>query len=454
MRIERIESKGLAHYSYFVADQGEALVIDPRLDGEVYTRLAREAGCRIGQILETHRNEDYLIGSVDLATRTGAAIGHADAQWDYAYGQAVAEGQCFQVGRLTLCAMHTPGHTPGSMSYVLSSDGGAPWMVFTGDALLAGDVGRTDLLGPDQMRSLGEALHNTLFEKLLPLGDEIIVCPAHGSGSACGGSISERPWTTIGVERNLNPKLRLKRDHFIDRVSVERDKPPYFREMEAGNLGGVILPTGLPVPPPVEPADFLRLSKRWTVLDARDHLAFGGCHIPGAISIWREGVSSYAGWLLEPRESLLLVCNQNDLEDLARRLVRMGFVELPGYLRGDLLGWQTAGLDTDSVPMMTTRELCRRLDDGEEVVILDVRETAERASDGTLPGALTIPLQHLPRRLASVPEGRTVDIFCGSGLRSMAAASLLLRSEKDHRPRVVLGGIQAWDSTACPVELP
>ena len=178
----------MAHYSYLIGDDGEAAVIDPRRDCTIYIDRAARAGYRILHVLETHRNEDYVIGSVELAARTGAAVYHADAQWDYTYGQAVEDAQTWQVGRLELEAIHSPGHTPGSMSYLLRTPEGSPWTVFTGDALFAGDVGRVDLLGEERLEEMAGLLYETLFDKLLALPDDLIVCPAHGAGSVCGNT--------------------------------------------------------------------------------------------------------------------------------------------------------------------------------------------------------------------------------------------------------------------------
>lgn len=239
MLFERIESERLAHYSYLIGDQKEALVVDPRRDCEIYVERAYEEGMAIKYILETHRNEDYLIGSLELAQRTGAEIWHADSQWDYQYGQPVEDGQDWRVGQLRTQAIHTPGHTPGSMSYLLHDPGGEPWVVFTGDALFAGDVGRVDLLGMDRAEEMAGLLHDTLFRKLLPLADATIVCPAHGAGSACGTAIAERLWTTIGLEKELNPQLQFReKTEFVSQVAKELERPPYFRQMEKLNLEG------------------------------------------------------------------------------------------------------------------------------------------------------------------------------------------------------------------------
>jgi hydroxyacylglutathione hydrolase len=190
--LERIVSAGLAHYSYLVGDKNQALVIDPRRDVDVYLKMATEAGMRIAHVLETHRNEDYFVGSMELAGRTGAQVWHADVQWEYQYGQPVTAGQKWKVGRLEVEAIATPGHTPGSMSYLLRDPSGIPWMLFCGDTLFAGEVGRIDLMGKDLAAENAGLLYESLFKRLLPLGDEVILCPAHGSGSVCGELIAEQ----------------------------------------------------------------------------------------------------------------------------------------------------------------------------------------------------------------------------------------------------------------------
>ena len=181
MLLERIVSAGLAHYSYLVGDKNQALVIDPRRDVDDYIKMATGAGMRIAYVLETHRNEDYFVGSMELAGRTGAQVWHADGQWDYQYGEPVTAGQKWRVGRLEIEAIATPGHTPGSMSYLLRDPAGISWMLFCGDALFAGEVGRIDLLGNELAAENAGLLYESLFGRLLPLGDEVILCPAHGS---------------------------------------------------------------------------------------------------------------------------------------------------------------------------------------------------------------------------------------------------------------------------------
>ncbi len=451
MLFERIESEGLAHYSYLIGDQHEAVVIDPRRDCEIYIEKASRAGQRIAYILETHRNEDYVIGSVELASRTGAEIWHADKQWDYQYGQPVEDGQTWQVGTLKLEAVHAPGHTPGMMSYVLHDPGGSPWVLFSGDALFAGDVGRVDLLGEDRLIEMAAMLHDTLYNKFLPLGDQVIVCPAHGSGSVCGSSISERLWTTIGLERRLNPKLRYpNRDEFIGKVAKMLERPPYFRKMERLNVEGAPLLCGLPVPTPLTAQDFAEQAEEALVLDTRTELGFGAAHVPEALSIWQAGVPSFAGWFLPYDRPLLLVTETDDPTPVVRSLVRMGYDDLAGYLAGGMLTWHMAGRESRATGLVTVQELCRRLDAGEDLWILDVRSEEELEKEGRITGAHHVHVTQLPDHLEELPRDRPIFIFCGSGLRSMIAASMLQR-EGWEEVFVVLGGTAGWSSSTCPV---
>lgn len=453
MLFERIESKGLAHYSYLVGDGKEAVVIDPRRDCEVYIERASKAGFRITRILETHRNEDYVIGSVELGARTGADIWHADVQWDYEYGQPVEDGQTWQIGRLELEAILSPGHTPGSMSYLLRDPGGASWMVFTGDALFAGDVGRVDLLGMDRAEEMAGMLYDTLFNGILPLGDGVIVCPAHGSGSVCGSAIGERAWTTIGLERSLNPRLAYTdREAFIADVAVELERPPYFRRVEGLNLEGPPALRSLPAPTPLRPEAFARKAEDGFVLDTRMDLNFSAAHVPDALSIWMGGLAGFAGWFLPYDQRILLVNETDDPTQAVRRLVRLGYDDIAGYLSGDMLGWHMAGRRSASIDTVTVQELCHRLDAEGEGWILDVRSDEELERQGEIADAHHVHITQLPHHMQEVPCDRPVHIFCGSGLRSMIGASLLQRRGWDNLT-VVLGGLAGWSSTTCPIEL-
>jgi hydroxyacylglutathione hydrolase len=449
---ERVESPGLAHYSYVIADGGTAVVIDPRRDCDTYIERTMRTGFRITDILETHRNEDYVIGSVELAARTGARIWHADAALDYRYGQPAEDGQTWRIGRLKMRAIPTPGHTPGSMSYLLHDQGGSPWIVFTGDALFAGDVGRVDLPGIERAEEMARLLHETIFEKLLPLGDEVIVCPGHGPGSVCGTEIADRVWTTIGLERKHNPKLQLAdQAAFVENVAVELERPPYFRRMEVLNVEGAPLLGALPSPAPLSPGEFAERAKDAAVLDTRLELGFSAAHVPGSLSVWLARVPGLAGWFLPYDRPILLVCGTDDPTEAVRYLVRIGFDRIEGYLAGGMLAWHMKGMVSGAVDTIKVHDLCGLLDAHEELWVLDVRSGAELESDGRIPGALNIHITQLLDHLSEIPRDSRIYIFCGSGMRSMLAASLLHR-EGWEDVTVVLGGLAGWSSISCPLK--
>jgi hydroxyacylglutathione hydrolase len=451
MFFERIESRGLAHYSYMIGNMNSAVVIDPRRDCDVYMEMARIEGLRITNILETHRNEDYMTGAVELSARSGAAVWHAEAQLDYRYGKAVLDGQTWKVGGLTLKAIHSPGHTPGSMSYLLSDQDGVAWILFSGDALFAGDVGRVDLLGIEKTEEMAEQLYSTIFEKFLPLGDQVIVCPAHGAGSVCGSGISERIWTTIGIERLHNPKLRCKnKQDFVSAVARVLERPPYFMQAEKWNLEGPPVLDVLPSPPPLAAASFeKKMAEGMILLDTRPELGFAGAHIPGALSIWLAGLPAFGGWFLPYDRPILLVNEGDDPLESVRYLVRLGYDYIAGYLAGGMHGWHMSGKPSTSIMTVTVQSLCGLLDQQESAWILDVRSEKE-VEERTIPGAHHIHITQLPERIHEVPLDRPVYIFCGSGLRSMTAASLLKRAGLQNTI-VVLGGISGWNAITCPL---
>jgi hydroxyacylglutathione hydrolase len=454
MLLERIVSEGLAHYSYLIGDGNLALAIDPRRDVDDYIKLAAASGMRIAHVLETHRNEDYFTGSMELAARTGAEVWHADGQWAYQYGRAVTAGQRWKLGRLEVEAISTPGHTPGSMSYLLRDPAGVAWMLFCGDALFAGDVGRIDLLGADQSEKNAGLLYESIFSRILPLGDEVILCPAHGSGSVCGESIAERIWTSIGIEKKHNSRLQAKsREQFVASLLTSHPgRPPYFRRMEKVNLEGRPLLGALPSPRPLGARSLLSLSlsQNAQILDTRQELAFSAAHVPGSQSIWQEGLASFAGWFLSYNRPILLVGEGNQVDRVAAILLRLGFDDIAGFLAGGMLSWHMSGLESASIGTQTVQDLCHKLDGCEELWILDVRFEGELEKDGRIKGAQHIPITAIAERMQEVPKDRDVAIFCGSGLRSMVAASYL-KTRGWKRLSVVLGGMAGWRSIKCPI---
>ncbi len=453
MSIIKVVSEGLAHFSYFIANEGTASVIDPRRDCDVYLDLARKAGVRISHILETHRNEDFVVGSLELFERTGAEIFHGPGL-EWKYGTTLVDGQRFQMGGMRLTALHTPGHTDESMSYVLHEDSPGPGSiaVFTGDAIFAGDVGRTDLAGKDQTARLAGLLHDSIHKRILALGDGVLLFAAHGAGSVCGSDISEREFTTIGIEKHSNPLLHLNKADFIDHKVRERlDRPPYFRRMEVMNLSTRPTMSGMPDPIPLRPKAFAEYQSAGAIIvDTRTADAFAGAHIEGSDSIWMAGLASYAGWLLPYDVPLLLVVDDPvHVEVAVRTLTRMGYDNIAGYLWGGMLQWCQSSMPFKTTRTASVMELKDMLDSNENVIVLDPRPHHEWVKIH-LREAKHIFVGELEKNLALLPKDRLIASMCSVGHRGAMAAAILERNGYDNVVNI-LGGVSAWEAAGYPV---
>lgn len=452
MFVEKIVSEGLAHTSYIVGDNGEAFIIDPKRDVDSYIRIADNNCCRIMYVFETHRNEDYLVGSRELETLTGCKIIHS-SRLDFGYGAPASGGDIFEIGDMRLQVLETPGHSPESLSFVLYSPSQQelPWMVFTGDALFYGNVGRTDLLGEEKKFELSSDLYDSLYGKLLPLGNHIIVYPAHGAGSACGGDVADLPVSTIGYERATNPMLNLSKNEFIEiKMKETIPLPPYFARMADDNRKG-------PSPPDrkrVEPLDTLVFARSITdciLVDTRSPHSFASGHIPGSYNIWLEGLAKFAGWMLEYGKNILLVTERKeDVETAWRYLVRVGFDRIRGYLCEGIEDWQNRGMPLEKSGVDTVSGLYEKLKEKKDMFLLDVREKEEYAA-GHIPGAVNIYVGELEKRLDEVPSDRPVVSICSVGNRGGLGASILKRHGY---PEVynLLGGTTAWKKKGYPTE--
>jgi hydroxyacylglutathione hydrolase len=453
MIFERIKSEGIAHNSYLIGSENYAAVIDPRRDCQIYIDLAQQTGLRIKYIFETHRNEDYAIGSVELNHFTKAEIYHGPGL-DWKYGNTLREGQQFQIGKLRLTAIHTPGHTDESMSYAVAdlSTGEATVMVFTGDTLFVGDVGRTDLYGPEEASRLASNLYDSIFNKLLSLGDGVILCPAHGAGSVCGANIAARDASTLGVERAQSPLLQMSRDEFLKyKVTEKMERPHYFRQMEKYNLEGPPFLGRLPSPAPLSSAEFKEEIERGAVVvDTSYPAAFSGAHIRGSYSIWLEGLPVFAGWVLSYDKPILLVLDdQHHLEKAVRYLIRTGYDRVIGYLKGGIEGWYNAGFPVEHLQILTVHELKAKIDRGEQLTILDDRGENEWNA-GHIKGAQHIYVGHIQERMADIPKDKPVAMFCNVGHRAGLGASILLQ-EGCREVYNVLGSMTAWKAAGYPI---
>lgn len=454
MEIKTIKSEGLAHNSYYITSGNEAAVIDPRRDCEIYTQLAKEDCAKIKYILETHRNEDFVVGSLELQNMTEAEIGHSNAL-PFKYGEyKLSDGDTLHVGNVKLKALYTSGHTNESLSYLIYPSGSNEATgVFTGDTLFAGSVGRTDLYGKPAHAAQAEKLFSSLHEKLLLLGDHVLVYPAHGSGSVCGHGISGMEPTTIGYEKKTNPYLRLDKEEFIKKVTAEElVVPRYFKKMEEFNLNGPPLLTEMSYPKPLSLLEFKEemQEQNMIVIDTRMPYAYAGSHIPNSINLWLGGISVYPGWLFDTNQYMILIHERpSDIDIAAPRLRRLGFDNICGYLCGGMNEWQNAGKPFRSFKTVSARETKERLGRG-ETLLLDVRDPPEWTEDGYIKGAKLIFFADLPQKTDELPKDKPMVVTCSVGNRSSIALSILERAGFGDVSNM-LGGMTAWTSLGFPI---
>jgi len=442
MFIERIVSEGLAHFSYIVGNDNDAFVVDPKRDVESYIEIAKSNCSTIRFVFETHLNEDYLVGSLELKRLTGCRIIHSDRPGS-GYGEPAKENDIFDIDGMRIKVIETPGHSPESLSFVLyPSSEDTPLAVFSGDALFYGNVGRTDLFGREKTAEYAAMLHESLHGKLLPLGDGTTLYPAHGAGSACGGTMSDIAISTIGYERAANPMLVITREKFIEIKENENIRlPPYFSRMADLNLKGPqLLEQNLLKP--MDAPTFADAMQDRTVVDTRSLLSFGGGHIKGSYNIWLSGLPNFAGWILDPEKDILLVTErQEDVKAAKLYLARIGFDKVRGYLCEGIEDWHNRGMQLEQTGLFTVDDLHEKLKEG-ELFVLDVREKGEYAQSH-IPGAVNIYVGELEKRVAEVPSDRSVVCACSTGKRSSLAASILAR-EGFKSVNNLIGGMTAW----------
>ena len=462
IEFEQFHLESLGHASYLVgsSESGEALILDPRRDVDVYVEAAARRGLRIRYVVDTHQHNDYLSGIAELARRTGATLlGSAEAELGYAH-RALADGAELELGDVGVKVLLTPGHTPEHLSLLLydgeqSSD--EPAMLLSGGALLVGDVARPDLLGGQaQTQQAAKTFCHTIQTKLLPLPDHVLVYPTHVAGSLCGGSIGSRLSTTVGYGKRVNALLASvnSSEEFVESC-LDLDGlpavPPYWLRMRGQNQQGPA-PLGIVDPPVALQVDeFAEQAARedTVVLDARSPEAFASAHIPGAQNVGLgASFATWAGTVIDPDVGILLVLEEpDDLMDATWQLLRICYDRPIGWLAGGMVGYRTTGRSLDRLPTMTVAEAADRLD---ELEVLDVRQPGEWSAFHA-PDVRFITGAELPDRLDEVPRDRQVLVACGSGYRSSVAASLLARTGHDNVINLI-GGMAAWKNAGLPLD--
>ena len=444
----------LAHASYMLASEGEAVVVDPQRDVELYLNAASEHGVTIRHIFETHLHADFVSGHRELAARTGAKIymgAQAGATFDH---EPVSDGDELKFGKASICVLETPGHTPESICLVVTDleRSIAPWAVLTGDTLFIGDVGRPDLSPRHTPAQLAGLLYDSLNTKLMTLPDNVLVYPAHGAGSLCGKNMRAERSSTIGTERLTNYALQIKsREEFIRQLTSNLPaRPDYFAKDAEINRTGAAALSDLPALRAIAPAELDCMLKDGEIaLDVRPGDDFATGHVPGSVNIALGGqFASWAGTVLGLSSHPVVIADTDaQMEEARVRLARIGMENLDGYLAGGLPAWKTAGLPTGTVAQITPRELERQLQ-SRQVQVLDVRRESEWDA-GHIEGAAWWPLDNFRVSPPEIDHEMALAVHCKGGYRSMIAASLLQRAGF-RRVLNVAGGFDGWQQSKLP----
>jgi hydroxyacylglutathione hydrolase len=443
----------LAHASYVFGSDGQAAVVDPQRDVDIYIEAANKQGLQIRYIFETHLHADFVSGHKELAARTGAEIcvgKVAEASYPHI---GLLDGGQVHIGRCRVDVLATPGHTLESLCFLLTDEekSQTPFAVLTGDTLFIGDIGRPDLSKTYTPQQLAGMMYDSLHQKLMTLPDSVQVYPAHGAGSLCGRNMRAERSSSIGTERLTNYALQIKdRDEFIRQMTSNLPaRPDYFLEDAAINRTGAAALADLPELNAISATDLkTRLDRGDLALDVRPGDEFAAEHVPGSINIALSGqFASWAGAVLGvSAKPILIASSPEQVAEARMRLARVGIEGVEGYLEGGLGEWKHAGLSTTSIKQMTVQELSERLA-SREFEVLDVRRQGEW--DGAhIEGADLYPLDKFKAALPSLNGGRPIAVHCKSGYRSMIAASFLQRA--GHDVTNVVGGFDAWDQAQLP----
>ncbi|MBN1301053.1 MAG: MBL fold metallo-hydrolase [Melioribacteraceae bacterium] len=458
MYFKHIYDKGLAQSSYLVGCQasGEAIVIDPRRDVEEYLKIAEQENLNITHITETHIHADFLSGSRELANITGAMLLLSDEggiDWQYQFQHTgLKDGNKFKVGNLLFEVIHTPGHTPEHISFLLTDTASSdkPVMIFTGDFVFVGDVGRPDLLeeaaGIAGSRKTGAHQMFDSLKKFKSLPDYLQVLPGHGAGSACGKSLGAVPSSTVGYEKLVNWALNISDENgFIDTLlEGQPEAPKYFGMMKKLNKSGPQILGGIPRPGRLTLVQLKdAIEKGIKIIDTRNKLAFAGGHLPGSINIQDNGgFSTWSGWILNYEEPFILIADEKNIEDLTKSLIRIGLDNIYGYIN-DIDLWANQGHELQTVKQISCCEVKMKLDaDYNSIQLVDVRAKSEY-DEGRIEGSMNIHAGRLLDNLDLLDKNKDIILHCASGDRSSMGVSLL-KSAGYENVYNLTGGFNAW----------
>jgi hydroxyacylglutathione hydrolase len=434
MKIEQIYTGCLAQGAYYIESDGEAVVIDPLREVEPYIEKAEKDNASIKYVLETHFHADFVSGHIDLSNKTGAPIVYGPNAATSFDAIVATDGQEFKVGKVTIKALHTPGHTMESTSYLLKDETGKDVALFSGDTLFIGDVGRPDLAQKNGItkEDLAGTLYDSLRNKIMPLSDDIIVYPAHGAGSACGKNMSKETTDTLGNQKKTNYALRadMTKEEFVKEVTDGLSAPPaYFPLNVLMNKEGYesiddVMERGNQALTP----DAFEAAANETdalLLDTRAPQTFAKGFVPNSINIGIDG--GFAPWVgaLIPdiKQKLLIIADIDREEEVITRLARVGYDYTIGYLKGGFEAWKASGKETDTIISVNANEIADAVNKG-EANIIDVRKESEYISEH-VDGASNLPLDNINDSMAALDKDKTYYVHCAGGYRSMIFNSVL-----------------------------
>ena len=449
MTVEQIYMGCLAQGAYYIASNGEAVIIDPLREVGPYLDRAEKDGVTIKYILETHFHADFVSGHLDLAAKTGAKIVYgptANTQFDCHIAE---DGEVLKVGDVTIQVMHTPGHTMESTTYLLKDESGKDYAIFSGDTLFLGDVGRPDLAqkaASMTQEDLAGILFDSLRNKIMVLADDVIVYPGHGAGSSCGKNMSKETVGTIGEQKATNYALRanMTKEEFVAEVTDGLLPPPaYFPENVRMNKTGYesldkVMERGLR-PLSVDAFEAAATETEALILDTRHQDTFIHGFIPQSIFIGIKG--SFAMWVgaLIPdiKQEILIVADPGMEEEVVTRLSRVGYDNCIGFLDGGFDAWKSSGKEIDALAQVTAEELKGITN----ATVVDVRKSGEYLSEHLI-DAINVELDYINDQMSSVPQEGTFYVHCAGGYRSVIASSIL-KARGYHNMVDVAGGFKA-----------
>jgi len=462
----------LAHASYLIGSEGEAVVVDPQRDVDQYIDEAEAQGFEIKYVIETHLHADFVSGHRELSARTGAEIVFGKEAGATFPHRAVKDGDEIKIGKVLLRIMETPGHTPESISVLVTdTETGEegkreeeevvlePQKILTGDTLFVGDVGRPDLAGgkgytPQTMAGM---MYDSLHGKLLKLDDATEVYPAHGAGSMCGKNMSKETSSTIGAQRRFNYALQpMSKDEFVRMMTADLpEAPAYFPQDAEINRTGAEALSQLPEIAALTPAQVRDLTPSpHVILDVRAAAEFGAGHVPGSINIGLGGqFAIWAGTLIPMGTPIVIVAESEEkAQEAVTRLARVGHESVKGYLAGGIAAWNKAGLELAGLSQITVGELNELIANPAPLQIVDVRRPPEYAS-GHVPHAIPASLSDLQKALSKLEldPNKPTAVICAGGYRSSAASSILEQHGFSDLLNVA-GGTSAWIAAGYKVE--